>query len=210
MLQKSKNNTKCGYSLTIIFTTLSILLQFSGGTKISRSINKFSSQKPKPFTYVWFLIMTLEYVILVDENDRETGLMEKQEAHEKGLLHRAFSIFIFNHKNELLLQQRALHKYHSAGLWTNTCCSHPRAGESIEQAAHRRLQEEMGFDCELYKKTSFIYKAEFENGLTEHEFDHILVGHYDQAIHINPQEVAAYKWVDMTIQWYSTRPKRKQ
>ncbi|MES2655330.1 MAG: isopentenyl-diphosphate Delta-isomerase [Bacteroidota bacterium] len=146
--------------------------------------------------------MALEYVILVDENDREIGLMEKQEAHEKALLHRAFSVFIFNHKNELLLQQRALHKYHSAGLWTNTCCSHPRAGESIEQAAHRRLQEEMGFDCELHKKTSFIYKASFENGLTEHEFDHILVGKYDQTININPQEVAAYKWVN--TEWLKT------
>ena len=143
--------------------------------------------------------METEYVILVDENDQEIGLMEKQEAHEKAVLHRAFSIFIFNQHNELLLQQRALGKYHSAGLWTNTCCSHPRVGESIEQAAHRRLQEEMGFDCDLQIKTSFMYKAAFQNGLTEHEFDHILVGEYNNDIHINMEEVAAYKWVD--IEW---------
>ncbi|MCF8429362.1 MAG: isopentenyl-diphosphate Delta-isomerase [Bacteroidia bacterium] len=143
--------------------------------------------------------MEIEYVILVDENDQEIGKMEKQEAHEKGLLHRAFSVFVFNEKNELLLQQRALTKYHSAGLWTNTCCSHPRAGETIEQAAHRRLMEEMGFDCEVTTKTSFIYKATFENGLTEHEFDHILVGNFNGEIDINSEEVASYKWV--SINW---------
>lgn len=143
--------------------------------------------------------MELEYVILVDENDQEIGKMEKLEAHEKALLHRAFSVFVFNEKKELLLQQRALTKYHSAGLWTNTCCSHPRVGETIEQAAHRRLMEEMGFDCELSTKTSFIYKAAFENGLTEYEFDHILVGNYNGSININNQEVASYKWV--SIAW---------
>lgn len=146
--------------------------------------------------------MELEYVILVNENDQEIGKMEKQEAHEKGLLHRAFSVFVFNNKHQLLLQQRALTKYHSAGLWTNTCCSHPRVGETIEQAAHRRLQEEMGFDCDLSIRTSFIYKAEFENGLTEHELDYILVGNYEAAININPDEVASYKWVD--IDWLKT------
>ena len=139
--------------------------------------------------------MELEYVILVDENDQEIGTMEKQEAHEKGLLHRAFSVFIFNEKKELLLQQRALTKYHSAGLWTNTCCSHPRIGETIEQAAHRRLMEEMGFDCELSTKTSFIYKAAFENGLTEHEFDHVLIGNFNGEININPTEVKNFKWI---------------
>ena len=143
--------------------------------------------------------MEIEYVILVDENDQEIGKMEKQEAHERGLLHRAFSVFVFNEKNELLLQQRASTKYHSAGLWTNTCCSHPRAGETIEQAAHRRLMEEMGFDCEVTTKTSFIYKAAFENGLTEHEFDHILVGNFNGEININSEEVASYKWV--SINW---------
>lgn len=141
--------------------------------------------------------MNLEYVILVNENDEEVGTMEKWEAHEKALLHRAFSVFVFNNNNQLLLQQRALTKYHSAGLWTNTCCSHPRVGETIEMAAHRRLFEEMGFDCDLSVKTSFIYKAEFDNGLTEHELDHILVGYYNGNININLNEVASYKWVDV-------------
>ena len=141
--------------------------------------------------------MKLEYVILVDENDQEIGKMEKQEAHEKGLLHRAFSVFVFNENKELLLQQRALTKYHSAGLWTNTCCSHPRIGETIEQAAHRRLMEEMGFDCDLSTKTSFIYKAAFENGLTEHEFDHVLVGSFNGEINFNPTEVKNFKWINL-------------
>lgn len=141
--------------------------------------------------------MELEYVILVDENDQEIGKMEKQEAHEKGLLHRAFSVFVFNENKELLLQQRALTKYHSAGLWTNTCCSHPRIGETIEQAAHRRLMEEMGFDCDLSTKTSFIYKAAFENGLTEHEFDHVLVGSFNGEINFNPTEVKNFKWINL-------------
>ena len=141
--------------------------------------------------------MELEYVILVDENDQEIGTMEKQEAHEKGLLHRAFSVFVFNENKELLLQQRALTKYHSAGLWTNTCCSHPRIGETIEQAAHRRLMEEMGFDCDLSTKTSFIYKAAFENGLTEHEFDHVLVGSFNGEINFNPTEVKNFKWINL-------------
>jgi isopentenyl-diphosphate Delta-isomerase len=141
--------------------------------------------------------MGLEYVILVNENDQEIGKMEKQEAHEKGLLHRAFSVFIFNDQKELLLQQRALTKYHSAGLWTNTCCSHPRVNETIIEAAHRRLQEEMGFDCLLEVKTSFIYKADFDNGLTEHEFDHVLVGNFNGEVIINQVEVASYKWVEL-------------
>ena len=141
--------------------------------------------------------MDLEYVILVNEKDQEIGKMEKQEAHEKGLLHRAFSVFIFNDQKELLLQQRALTKYHSAGLWTNTCCSHPRVNETIIEAAHRRLQEEMGFDCLLEVKTSFIYKADFDNGLTEHEFDHVLVGNFNGEVIINQVEVASYKWVEL-------------
>jgi isopentenyl-diphosphate delta-isomerase len=143
--------------------------------------------------------MELEYVILVNDNDQEIGKMEKQEAHEKGILHRAFSVFIFNKNHQLLLQQRALTKYHSAGLWTNTCCSHPRVGETVEQAAHRRLQEEMGFDCDISVRTNFIYKAVFDNGLTEHELDYILVGNYEGIIQINPEEVADYKWVE--IEW---------
>ncbi len=138
-----------------------------------------------------------EYVILVDENDCEQGVMEKQQAHIEGKLHRAFSIFIFNDKNELLLQQRAISKYHSAGLWTNTCCSHPRPNETIKDAANRRLVEEMGMSCELTIKTSFLYKSEFENGLTEHEFDYVLIGHSSNNPTINLDEVESYKWQNL-------------
>lgn len=141
--------------------------------------------------------MEEEKVILVDENDRKIGLMPKQEAHVKGLLHRAFSVFIFNKKNELMLQQRALHKYHSPGLWANTCCSHQRDGESSIDAGKRRLSEEMGFTTDLKETTTFIYKAPFDNGLTEHELDHILVGNFEEEPLINPDEVAAWKWMDL-------------
>ncbi|MBU2928498.1 isopentenyl-diphosphate Delta-isomerase [Winogradskyella psychrotolerans] len=141
--------------------------------------------------------MIEEQVILVDENDNKIGLMPKMEAHEKALLHRAFSVFIFNDKNELMLQQRALHKYHTPGLWTNTCCSHQRDGESNLQAGERRLQEEMGFVTSLEEKTSFIYKAPFDNGLTEHEYDHIMVGYYNDNPNINPEEVANWKWMSL-------------
>jgi isopentenyl-diphosphate delta-isomerase len=136
-----------------------------------------------------------EFVILVDEHNNEIGLMEKLEAHQKALLHRAFSIFIINSKGELLLQQRALNKYHSGGLWTNTCCSHPRAKEQTIDAAHRRLKEEMGFDCELTEKFSFLYKAPFDNGLTEHELDFIFIGEFNGIPNINPQEVKDYAWM---------------
>ncbi len=139
--------------------------------------------------------MSKEYVILVDEQDHQVGTMEKIEAHEKALLHRAFSVFVFNSKGELMLQQRALEKYHSPGLWTNTCCSHQREGETTLEAAHRRLQEEMGFDTELEEKFAFIYKAPFDNGLTEHEYDHVLVGSYDQEPILNPKEAASWKWI---------------
>lgn len=138
-----------------------------------------------------------ESVILVDENNNELGLMDKQEAHEKAVLHRAFSVFVFNTKGELLLQQRAFSKYHSGGLWTNTCCSHPRSGESTVDAAHRRLQEEMGFDCPLEEKFHFIYKAPFENGLTEHELDFIYTGIFDGKPNINSEEVNASRWISM-------------
>lgn len=138
-----------------------------------------------------------EHVILVDAQDRELGLMEKLEAHQKGLLHRAFSIFILNEKKELLLQKRAYTKYHSGGLWTNTCCSHPRKGEDIEDAAHRRLIEEMGFDCALNKIFDFTYMAEFEDGLKEHEFDHVFIGYYNKDPDINPLEVAEFKWMSL-------------
>lgn len=136
-----------------------------------------------------------EFVILVDEHNNEIGLMEKLEAHQKALLHRAFSIFILNSKGELLLQQRALNKYHSGGLWTNTCCSHPRANEQTIDAAQRRLVEEMGFDCELTEKFSFLYKAPFDNGLTEHELDFIFVGEFNGIPNINPEEVNDYSWM---------------
>jgi isopentenyl-diphosphate delta-isomerase len=123
--------------------------------------------------------------------------MPKMEAHEKALLHRAFSVFIFNDKNELMLQQRAAGKYHSPLLWTNSCCSHQRDGESNIEAGKRRLQEEMGFVCELEEKTSFIYKAPFDNGLTEHELDHIMVGYYNENPTINKEEVESFKWMTL-------------
>lgn len=136
-----------------------------------------------------------EYVILVNENDEKVGLMEKIEAHEKALLHRAFSVFVVNDQNEIMLQQRALSKYHSPGLWTNTCCSHQRDGESNLAAGKRRLKEEMGFTTELKELFHFIYKAPFDNGLTEHELDHVMIGSYTGEPNINPNEVAAYKWM---------------
>jgi isopentenyl-diphosphate delta-isomerase len=135
-----------------------------------------------------------EQVILVDVNDIPIGSMEKMEAHEKGLLHRAFSVFIFNDKNEMLLQQRALNKYHSGGLWTNACCSHPRPGENTLDAAKRRLYEEMGIKTDLQYKTSFTYKTAFDNGLTEHEFDHIFIGKFNGEPQLNKEEVNAFSW----------------
>jgi isopentenyl-diphosphate delta-isomerase len=139
--------------------------------------------------------MQEEMVILVNEKDEQIGLMPKMEAHEKAVLHRAFSVFVFNDNNELMLQQRALGKYHSPGLWTNTCCSHQRDGESSLEAGSRRLQEEMGFTTELKETTSFIYKAAFDNGLTEHEFDHVLVGKFNSEPKINENEVHSWKWM---------------
>lgn len=138
-----------------------------------------------------------EHVILVDEQDNPIGLMEKIEAHEKALLHRAFSVFAFNDAGELLLQQRAADKYHSPLLWTNTCCSHQRDGETSLEAGKRRLQEEMGFACDLEEVFWFIYKAPFDNGLTEHELDHVLVGHFNGVPEINPEEVEAYQWMSL-------------
>ena len=138
-----------------------------------------------------------DYVVLVDEEDNPIGEMEKMEAHEKALLHRAFSIFVFNRKGEMLLQRRALTKYHSGGLWTNTCCSHPRPKESVQEAAHRRLGEEMGFDCELEVKFSFVYKVDFDNGLAEHEFDHVLLGEYEGRVVPNRDEVHETKYMSL-------------
>jgi isopentenyl-diphosphate delta-isomerase len=141
--------------------------------------------------------MSEEKVILVDKNDNQIGFMPKLEAHQKGVLHRAFSIFIFNNKYELLLQKRASSKYHSGGLWTNTCCSHPREDEDILDAANRRLIEEMGIETILRKVYEFTYKAELDNDLTEHEFDHVFYGVYNEDPEINPDEADDFKWIDM-------------
>lgn len=141
--------------------------------------------------------MQEELVVLVDEQDNEVGLMPKMEAHEKAVLHRAFSVFVLNEKMELMLQQRAGSKYHSPLLWTNTCCSHQRQGEDSIAAGKRRLQEEMGFVTEIEELFTFIYKAPFDNGLTEHELDHVLLGHYEEAPVINPEEVESWKWMSL-------------
>ena len=141
--------------------------------------------------------MNEEKVILVDTNDNPIGMMPKMEAHEKALLHRAFSVFILNQNGELLLQQRALNKYHSPGLWTNTCCSHQREGETNEFAGKRRLKEEMGFSTSLKEIFSFIYKAPFDNGLTEYELDHVLLGYYEDNPNVNPEEAESWKWMDL-------------
>jgi isopentenyl-diphosphate delta-isomerase len=139
----------------------------------------------------------LQQVILVNEQDEEVGVMEKMAAHEQALLHRAFSVFIFNKKGEMLLQQRAFEKYHSPGLWTNACCSHPFPGESTEAAATRRLMEELGFTTSLKKAFHFTYKAPFDNGLTEYEFDHVYVGQYNGEFTLNPEEVSACRFVEL-------------
>jgi isopentenyl-diphosphate delta-isomerase len=139
--------------------------------------------------------MNSNEVILVDVKDNEIGVMEKMEAHRKGLLHRAFSIFLFNGNGEMLLQRRALSKYHSPGLWTNTCCSHPMQGETLEMAASRRLMEEMGMSCMMYKAFDFIYRADLDNNLVEHEFDHVFFGTTNQTPNINPEEVSDWKWM---------------
>jgi isopentenyl-diphosphate delta-isomerase len=134
-------------------------------------------------------------VVLVDEQDAPIGTADKQEAHRSGALHRAFSVFVFDGAGRLLLQRRAADKYHSGGLWANTCCSHPRPGEDVADAAHRRLREEMGFDCELSPAGSFVYRASLGNGLTEHEFDHLLVGRFDGEPRPDPAEVGAWRVV---------------
>ena len=141
--------------------------------------------------------MIQEHVILVDHTGREIGTQEKLQAHREGKLHSAFSIFVFNTVGELLLQRRAWTKYHSGGLWTNTCCSHPRPGESYYRAARRRLNEEMGFDCELTGLFSFIYHTQLDNSLFEHELDHVFVGHYNGQPVPNPDEVDDWKWMNI-------------
>ncbi|OHT44570.1 isopentenyl-diphosphate Delta-isomerase [Flavobacterium tructae] len=139
--------------------------------------------------------MTEENVILVNQQDEQIGLMPKLEAHEKAMLHRAFSVFVLNDKNEIMLQQRAHQKYHSPLLWTNTCCSHQREGETNVQAGSRRLFEEMGFKTDLKELFHFIYKAPFDNGLTEHELDHVMIGYFNDDPAINTDEVEDWKWM---------------
>jgi isopentenyl-diphosphate delta-isomerase len=139
-----------------------------------------------------------EKVVLVDEKGREVGVEEKIKAHVEGKFHRAVSIIIFNSKREMLIQKRARNKYHSAGLWSNACCSHPKPLESVEEAAHRRLKEEMGFDCDLKKVFEFVYKKEFENGLVEWEYDHVFLGKYDGNIIMSDEkEIEEWKWVNV-------------
>ena len=138
--------------------------------------------------------MKEEHVVLVNERDEPIGTMPKMEAHEKGVLLRAFSVFIINKAGEIMLQQRAGHKYHSPLLWTNTCCSHQRDGEGNIEAGKRRLQEEMGFSTDLKELFSFIYKAPFDNGLTEHELDHVMIGYYENDPVLNEEEVADWAW----------------
>jgi len=140
-----------------------------------------------------------DFVILVDEFDREIGQMEKFAAHFEGQLHRAFSVFIFNGEGEILLQKRNINKYHSGGLWSNTCCSHPRPGEKTEIAASRRLYEEMGMKCILFKAFSFIYKSELDNNLTEHEFDHVYFGYSNDSPVLNLEEAEDFKYVHPEI-----------
>jgi isopentenyl-diphosphate Delta-isomerase len=139
-----------------------------------------------------------EQVILVNEQDEALGTIEKMEAHRKALLHRAFSVFIFNDRGEMLLQQRALTKYHSAGLWTNACCSHPRPDEEIVSEARRRLREELGFTTELSKRFDFVYRSSFENGLTEYEYDHVFTGVFNGAVEPNRLEVKDYCFKTIT------------
>ncbi|HET9058216.1 MAG TPA: isopentenyl-diphosphate Delta-isomerase [Chitinophagaceae bacterium] len=152
----------------------------------------------------------MQEVILVNERDEPLGTMEKMEAHKKAVLHRAFSIFIFNVKGEMLLQQRAQKKYHSGGLWTNACCSHPFPGEEIKAAAERRLQEELGFLTPLNKAFHFTYKAHFENGLTEYEYDHVFTGIYEGSINPNSDEVSDYcfKTIDEIENSLQTHPQK--
>jgi len=140
----------------------------------------------------------MEQVILVDSEDNQIGVEEKLKAHQDAKLHRAFSIYIFNSRGELLIQQRALGKYHCPGIWANTCCSHPRPDEKLEDAVHRRLVEEMGFDTELSEVMKFVYKVEFENGLTENEFLHVLIGEADASVVMNPEEVNDYRWISIS------------
>jgi isopentenyl-diphosphate Delta-isomerase len=152
-------------------------------------------QRQAPEHHLSISAVTEERVILVDADDREIGTEEKLRAHEQGALHRAFSVFLFDDRGRVLLQRRAIGKYHSAGLWSNTCCGHPRPGESIPSAAARRLHEEMGIACELTPRSSFVYSAMLGRGLTEHELDHVLTGRFSGMPSPDPQEVDTWGWM---------------
>ncbi len=149
-----------------------------------------------------------EEVTLVDEHDRALGSAEKLNAHRSGQLHRAVSVFVFDSAGQMLLQQRAPTKYHSPGCWSNTCCGHPRPGETAGDAAHRRLREEMGIDCPLDLAFSFRYRADMGNGLVEHEYDHVFVGRFAGSPQPHPDEVGAWRWAsfDEVIQDLAARP----
>jgi isopentenyl-diphosphate Delta-isomerase len=140
----------------------------------------------------------MENVVLVDEHDSEVGIEEKLQAHLSGKLHRAISVFLFNAKKELLIQQRSYSKYHSGGLWSNSCCSHPRPGETPLEASKRRLWEEMGIRCELEKRFDFVYKVSLDNQITEHEFDHVFIGRFDGEVNPDPKEVCDWKWIALS------------
>lgn len=148
-------------------------------------------------TFNEWVTLQRENVVLVDENDQMIGTMDKWHAHKEGQLHRAFSVLVFNEKNELLLQRRSATKYHTPLLWTNTCCSHPRSEETVVDAAHRRLREEMGFDCEITPLFEFLYKVEFEPGLFEHEYDHVFIGRWEGEVAFDPSEVDAVRWISL-------------
>lgn len=139
----------------------------------------------------------MEKVILVDKDNRQIGTEEKLLAHKEGKLHRAFSVLIFNKKNQLLIQQRAKEKYHCGGLWSNSCCSHPKIAESLISSAHRKLKQEMGFDCKLKRIFSFIYKIKLDNQLLEHEYDTVLIGKYEKNPKPNYEEVMNYRWMSL-------------
>jgi|SRR3989344_7467897 len=139
----------------------------------------------------------IQQVVLVDKNNKKIGVEEKIKAHKEGKLHRAFSIFIFNSNGELLIQQRAKTKYHSGSLWSNSVCSHPKPNETYLQATHRRLKEEMSFDCKLKKLFCFVYNAGFQNGLIENEYDCVFLGRFDGKPKPNPQEIMSYRWISL-------------
>lgn len=150
----------------------------------------------------------VEEVVLVNEQDEAIGTMEKMQAHHEGVLHRAFSVFIFNDAGEMLLQRRAMQKYHSPGLWTNACCSHPRPGEETASAAHRRLQEELNFDVQLKPLEPMLYRAEVGDGLIEHEYDHLFSGRYSDTVTPAPQEVSETRYIALSAlqDWMKARP----